>query len=72
MVLRGQVGVTVGIGTGEADTALAEGDAVIIPAGALHRIANTGTEPAEWLLIATAGVRFFHTDGAEGTPPWSL
>jgi quercetin dioxygenase-like cupin family protein len=70
VVLRGQVGVT--IGSEDAEASLAEGDAVIIPAGAPHQIANRGADPAEWLLIATAGVRFFHNDGTEGTPPWSL
>ena len=50
---------------------LGQGDALIIPANQPHRIENSGDEPAEWLLIAPAGVRFFHENGAEGTPPWA-
>jgi hypothetical protein len=29
---------------------------------------NTGEEPAEWLLAAPAGVRFFSPTGQEVTP----
>jgi quercetin dioxygenase-like cupin family protein len=68
VMLLGGIDVTINAET----NALTEGDTVIIPAGATHRIVNAGAEPAEWLLIAPAGVRFFHADGAEGTPPWSL
>jgi quercetin dioxygenase-like cupin family protein len=50
---------------------LGQGDALIFPANQPHRIENTGDEPAEWLLIAPAGVRFFHESGAEGTPHWA-
>ncbi len=50
---------------------LAPGDAVIVPSGTPHRVENAGAEPAEWLLVAPAGVRFFHMTGEEGTPPWS-
>lgn len=50
---------------------LATSDTANIPPGTLHSIANTGPEPAEWLLIAPAGVRFVHTSGEEGSPPWA-
>ena len=51
--------------------AIAAGDTVIIPPRTPHHLENTGDAPAEWLLIAPAGIRFFHADGAEGTPPWA-
>jgi quercetin dioxygenase-like cupin family protein len=47
------------------------GDAVIVPAGTPHRVENAGADAAEWLLVAPAGVRFFHATGEEGSPPWS-
>ena len=50
---------------------LGHGDSLIVPAGQPHRIENSGEAPAEWLLIAPAGVRFFHENGVEGTPPWA-
>ena len=50
---------------------LGPGDAVIVPPRTPHRVENTGAEPAEWLLVAPAGVRFFHATGEEGSPPWS-
>ncbi|MFT4039218.1 MAG: cupin domain-containing protein [Thermomicrobiales bacterium] len=51
--------------------AIAAGDTVIIPPRTPHHLANTGAATAEWLLIAPAGVRFTHADGAEGSPPWA-
>ncbi len=50
---------------------LVPGDSVIVPAGTLHKLENVGDEPAEWLLVAPAGVRFFGEDGAEANPPWA-
>ena len=47
------------------------GDAVRIPPRTQHRIENAGDSMAEWLLIATAGVKFFRADGEEASPPWS-
>jgi quercetin dioxygenase-like cupin family protein len=47
------------------------GDAIIIPAGALHKIEASGADPAEWLLVAPTGVRFLHANGDEGSPPWA-
>ncbi len=67
VMMAGEAAVTVG----EETAIILAGDTLIIPAGASHQIANEGSEPAEWLLIAPAGVRFFHADGAEGMPPWS-
>lgn len=67
MVLR-QGSVTVQVG--EERVALAAGDTLIVPARTLHRIENTGTERAEWLLIAPAGVRFFGATGEEMVPAW--
>jgi len=56
---------------GDEQFALAAGDSAIIPAQTLHQIENTGTSPAEWLLIAPAGVRFFRPDGEENFPEWA-
>jgi quercetin dioxygenase-like cupin family protein len=67
VMVAGEAAVRVG----EKTTVIHAGDTLIIPAGTPHRIANEGSEPAEWLLIAPAGVRFFHVDGVEGMPPWS-
>jgi quercetin dioxygenase-like cupin family protein len=67
VMLQGEIAVTIG----EQETTLAAGDSVIIPAHSPHRIANSGQQAAEWLLIAPAGVRFFHADGAEASPAWS-
>ncbi len=50
---------------------LGAGDAVIIPAGLVHRVETVGDAPAEWLLIATAGVRFFGADGLVVSPGWA-
>lgn len=49
---------------------LTGGDTVIIPARAEHQHRNAGDEPAEWLLVAPAGVKFFHASGEEATLPW--
>lgn len=67
VLLAGAVTVTVA----GAARALGRGDALIVPPRTLHEVANTGDQPAEWLLVAPAGVRFFHANGEEGTPPWS-
>jgi mannose-6-phosphate isomerase-like protein (cupin superfamily) len=50
---------------------LGPNDAAIVPPGTMHSIENASSEPAEWLLIAPAGVRFFHANGESGSPPWS-
>ena len=67
VVLAGSITVT----AGEQSHLLGPGDAVIIPPRTSHRLENPGGEPAEWLLVAPAGVRFFHATGEEGTPPWA-
>lgn len=67
IVLDGRVNVTIdGV-----SNAVAAGDAVIVPAAATHQIENSGATRAEWLLIAPAGVRFFHADGQEANPSWA-
>ena len=50
---------------------LAAGDTAIVPTNTPHQISNTGSEPAEWLLVAPGGVRFFHTSGEEAFPEWA-
>ncbi len=67
VVLAGAVTVTVD----DAAHRLASGDALFVPARAPHRIENAGPDVAEWLLVAPAGVRFFHANGDEASPPWA-
>lgn len=67
VLLAGAVTVTVA----GAPQPLGPGDALIVPPGTPHAVANTGDRPAEWLLVAPAGVRFFHLSGEEGSPPWA-
>ena len=67
IVLSGTVKVT----TEKEDAELAAGDALIVPAKAVHRIENTGEAEAEWLLAAPAGVRFLFSDGREASPAWA-
>lgn len=62
--------VTVRGASGDAQ-ALHPGDTLVIPVGVAHRIENTGDAEAEWLLIAPAGVRFFHESGQEARPEWA-
>jgi quercetin dioxygenase-like cupin family protein len=66
-VLAGRLRLTV---EGEAGV-VAAGDTAIIPARPTHKVENAGDVEAEWLLIAPAGIRFFHANGDEATPPWS-
>ena len=47
---------------------LSAGDTLIVPAHAVHRVENTGEEPAEWLLATRAGVRYFCPTGQEVKP----
>lgn len=67
VVLAGTVAVT----AGDDAHRLGPGDAIIVPARTPHRVENAGPEVAEWLLVAPAGVRFFHATGSEGSPPWA-
>jgi quercetin dioxygenase-like cupin family protein len=56
---------------GDASTALAAGDVLVIPAGTQHQLANAGNDEAEWLLIAPAGIGFFHANGERAEPAWA-
>lgn len=67
VLLSGNVTLTVG---GEG-VELAAGDTAIVPASTPHQVSNTGSAPAEWLLVALGGVRFFHTSGEEAFPEWA-
>jgi len=66
-ILAGHVRLTI---DGEVHV-LTAGDTAIVPARATHRVENAGDIEAEWLLIAPAGIRFFHANGEEALPPWS-
>ena len=59
---------TVTVTVDDVPAQLSAGDTLIVPAATLHRVANTGDSPAEWLLIATAGLRFFSPTGEEIRP----
>ena len=63
---------TVAISAGDRSVKLSAGDSVAIPAGTEHSLANAGENDAEWLLIAPAGIRFFHQNGEEAHPTWAL
>lgn len=65
--LAGSLKVTLG----DRAQRLAAGDTVIIPAGTTHRIENAGDQPAEWLIIAPAGIRYFGSGGEEMFPGWA-
>jgi quercetin dioxygenase-like cupin family protein len=67
LVLAGSVRVS----CGDASTTLGAGDALVIPAETLHQLANAGDSEAEWLLIAPAGVGFFHENGERADPVWA-
>jgi quercetin dioxygenase-like cupin family protein len=62
---------SIAIHAGDERSDLHPGDAAVLPAGLIHRVETLGTEPAEWLLVAPAGVGFFGTDGQRVTPPWA-
>ena len=67
IVVTGTITFTV---AGEA-VAPGPGDTVIIPPQTPRRVQNTGDLPAEWYLVAPAGVRFFHANSDEAAPPWA-
>lgn len=50
---------------------LLPGDAAVLPAGLIHQVETLGADPAEWLLVAPAGVEFFGADGQRVSPPWA-
>ncbi len=47
---------------------LSAGDTLIVPAHAVHHVENTSQEPAEWLIAAPVGMRFFSPTGEEVKP----
>ena len=49
---------------------LGAGDTLIVPPEVLHRVDNTGETEAEWLIISSAGARFFRENGEEARPAW--
>jgi len=51
--------------------AISPGDAAILPASVVHRVETIGNTPAEWLLVAPTGIRFFGVDGLSVTPLWA-
>lgn len=67
LVTRGSVSVTL---PGETID-LTTGDTLIIPPRTTHQLSNTGATEAEWLLIAPAGIAFFHANGTPATPTWA-
>jgi quercetin dioxygenase-like cupin family protein len=67
VLLAGSLEVTLG----PTAHTLRRGDTLVIPAGEAHQLRTSGEEPAEWLLVAPAGYRFYHASGEEATPAWS-
>jgi quercetin dioxygenase-like cupin family protein len=67
VMLEGAVTVT----SAETTVVIAAGDTVILEAGLLHRVENTGTTDAEWLIISRAGVKFFRENGDQAVPGWA-
>lgn len=62
---------SVTVSSGDERIELHPGDTIIIPAQTLHRVDNTSTEDAEWLIVSKAGVRFFRETGEEAIPGWT-
>ncbi len=50
---------------------LSPGDTLVVPAQTLHQLANVGEADAEWLLIAPAGIGFFHENSEQADPVWA-
>lgn len=67
LVLRGELRIS----AGETTQVVRAGDAAIVPAETLHRLAAVGASDAEWLTVAPAGIRFVHENGEEASPPWA-
>ena len=60
------------VAVGEEVFELSPGDALVVPAGAEHRVEGVGDSVGEWLIVAPAGVRFFSpADGREVSPSWA-
>lgn len=51
---------------------LKAGDTVIVEKGVQHRVDNTGSEDAEWLIVSQAGVKFYRETGEEAHPQWAI
>ena len=67
VVLTGTISITTSGETAD----LRVGDAAIISPGESHQVVNCGDVPAEWLLVAPAGIRFLLENGDLGSPPWA-
>ena len=50
---------------------LSAGDAIVVPAGAVHRVENAGNETAEWLIVSFATRRFFMPEDHPVNPAWA-
>lgn len=53
------------------ETAVAEGDTVMIPAGTLHRTFTRESERAMLLAMMPAGTIMIRPDGERVVPPWT-
>ena len=67
VLLAGTLEVTLGATT----HTLRPGDTLVIPAQVPHQLRAGDEEPAEWLLAAPAGYRFYRESGEEAMPAWS-
>jgi len=68
VILEGSLTVTVN----DEEATLQEGDSLAVPAGALLRVGNRGTAPAQAIVCLPAGARATMEDGREfGIPPWA-
>jgi mannose-6-phosphate isomerase-like protein (cupin superfamily) len=66
VLLTGSATVT----SGYERSLLEAGDTLIVPARTTHRVDNTGTVDAEWLIISPAGVQCYRETGEEAHPAW--
>ena len=62
---------TVEVRIGDDVVTLRAGDTLVVPAETVHQLANAGETEAAWLLIAPAGVGFFHANGERADPVWA-
>lgn len=51
---------------------LEAGDTLIVEKGVQHRVDNTSSEDAEWLIVSQTGGKFFRETGEEAHPQWAL
>ena len=66
VLLSGEITVS----AGDERFELVSGDTLIVPAGVLHRVDNSGAVDAEWLIVSAAGGQFFREGGEEARPAW--